>query len=194
MTWIKPITLKTYSCTLVPLSMDHKQDLIEAVKDGNLWEIKAALVPTPDKMEQEIQRRIELENMIPFAVIDNKTGKVIGMTSYSRIDGQNKHLDIGYTWYAKSHQKTSINTECKLILLKHAFEELNCIAVRFRVDALNWTSRRAVERIGAKLDGIIRNYSIHSDGTINDMCFYSIIKSEWQNIKRNLNILLKRPR
>lgn len=180
-------------CTLEPLSLDHLEKLNEAVEDGEIWKVRYAEVPKPEQMKDTILHRLELQkqgSMIPFTVISKQTGKVAGMTSYSRIDAKNRRLDIGWTWYAKSYWRTALNTECKLRLLCHAFEALNCIAVGFKVDYLNHRSKRAVERLGAKLDGLIRNYSILPDGNIRDMYFYSIIQSEWPHIKTHLESLL----
>ncbi len=195
MPWSEQLTLLGNHCTLKPLHLDHLNPLIEAVSDGELWKIKYALVPHPDTMENEIKHRLALHDkneMMPFTVFDNKTQKIVGMTSFARIDQENKRLDIGFTWYAKSHQRTALNTECKLVLLTHAFEQLNCIAVGFRVDFLNQASRMAVERLGAKLEGIIRNYGVMPNGHTRDMCFYSILPHEWPNVKSHLHYLLEK--
>jgi N-acetyltransferase len=127
---------------------------------------------------------------MPFIVIHRQTQQIAGMTTYCQIDNVNKRLDIGFTWYAKSHQRTSLNTHCKLLLLTHAFEKLDAIAVGFRVDFLNHVSCRAVERLGAKLEGVIRNYAVMPDGNIRDMCFYSILPYEWPRVKAHLHGLL----
>jgi RimJ/RimL family protein N-acetyltransferase len=193
MNWLNPITLKGKHATLVPLSKEHTNDLIEAVNDGELWKLWYAMVPSPENMTNEINRRVVLQSnglMLPFSVVDNTTQKMIGMTTYSQVDNTNKRFDIGFTWYAKSYQKTFINTECKLLLLTHAFETLKAIAVGFRVDYLNKPSQRAVERLGAKYEGMMRNYALMSDGSIRDMCLYSILPSEWPRIKSHLNHLL----
>jgi RimJ/RimL family protein N-acetyltransferase len=193
MNWLNPITLKGKHATLVPLSKEHTNDLIEAVNDGELWKLWYAMVPSPENMTNEINRRLDLQSnglMLPFSVVDNTTQKMIGMTTYSQVDNTNKRFDIGFTWYAKSYQKTFINTECKLLLLTHAFETLKAIAVGFRVDYLNKPSQRAVERLGAKYEGMMRNYALMSDGSIRDMCLYSILPSEWPRIKSHLNHLL----
>ncbi len=195
MAWPEPTILENDYCLLEPLKYDHHDALVEAVKDGELWNIHYALVPTPQEMKNEIANRLDLQKqglMLPFTVIHKKTKKVVGMTSYCRIDNMNKRLDIGYTWYAKSHQKTALNTECKLTLLRHAFEKLNCIAVGFRIDFLNQPSRKAVERLGAKFEGVVRNYSIMPNGNTRDMCFYSILPHEWLHIKTHLRSLLDR--
>lgn len=192
--WPEPLTLSGDYCTLEPLSLDHHDDLTEAVRDGELWNLFYAAIPKPDEMKNEISRRLMLQekgSMVPFAVIHNKTQQAIGMTTYCQIDSVNRRLDIGFTWYAKSHQRTAINTEAKIMLLTHAFEILNCIAVGFRVDSLNRRSQCAVERLGAKLEGVVRNYSILPNGNIRDMNFYSILPHEWPHVKANLNWLFK---
>ena len=195
MNWLTPVTFKGKYATLVPLSIEHTDNLIKAVKDGELWKLWYAMVPSPENMLNEINHRLDYQSknlMLPFTVIDSKTHKVVGMTTYSQVDNVNKRFDIGFTWYAKTHQKTALNTECKLLLLTHAFENLKSIAVGFRVDYLNKPSQRAVERLGAKYEGMIRNYAIMFDGTIRDMCLYSILPSEWPRIKSHLNYLLEK--
>lgn len=140
-------------------------------------------------MEAEIKRRLTLhrqQTMLPFAVIDNNSQRAIGMTTYYKMDLINNRCDLGWTWYAKSYQRTSVNTESKLLLLTHAFERLKCIAVTFGANAYNVTSRRAIERLGAKLDGILRNYRVMDNGVICDYYHYSIINNEWPAVKTNL--------
>lgn len=197
MAWIEPFTVRSDHCTLEPLQRHHHTFLVEAIKDGEVWKTKHALVPRPEDMAKEIDRRLELQTkglMLPLTIINSKTQKVAGMTTYCQIDSSNKRLDIGFTWYAKSQQRTELNTECKLLLLTHAFEKLNCIAVGFRVDFLNHPSRKAVERLGAKFEGIMRNYAVMPDGNLRDMCFYSILPEEWPRVKAHLSWLLSKPR
>ena len=197
MAWLEPLTLHGKYCTLEPLSPNHHGELVEAVKDGELWNLWFARVPSPENMQSEISRRLDLQakgSMLPFAVLDNKTKKAIGMTTFCWIDSVNKRVDIGWTWYAKSYQRTAFNTECKSLLLAHAFEQLVCIYVGIRVHKLNHRSREAVERLGATLEGIIRNYCVMPNGHIADMCFYSILPHEWPNVKAHLNWLLSKPR
>lgn len=192
--WLQSVSLSSERVHLVPLSQDHTPDLTEAVKDGNLWRLWYAAVPRPEEVPAEIQRRLDLQakgEMLPFAVLDPATGKAIGMTTYVRLDPANRRLDIGYTWYAKSHWRTGLNTQAKYLLLKHAFEALDCIAVGFRVNPINQRSRNAVERLGAKYEGTVRNYCILPDGNISDMSYYSIIRSEWPLIQSHFqNCLL----
>ncbi len=191
--WINKIQLKGKNCTLMPLELGHHDALVEAVNDGEIWKSYFALVPSPAEMKQEISRRLNLQKkgeMVPFIVVDNKTQKIVGMTTYCWLEPHNRRLGIGWTWYSKSAQQTAINTECKLLLLTYAFEKLNCIYVGFRVHRLNKPSQKAVERLGAQNDGIIRNYAIMPNGDFIDMIFYSILCSEWRSIKTHINWLL----
>ncbi len=184
---------------LVPLSMAHHDELIEAVKDGELWRHWYTFIPTPEKMAEEISRRLNLHqqgSMLPFAVLQH--GKAVGMTTYMNIDAPNKHVEIGSTWYRANVQRSPLNTECKRLLLAHAFEQLNCIAVEFRTHFFNQQSRNAIERLGAKLDGILRNHAIntHPDavGALRDTCVYSILNTEWPSVKAHLDYQLSRAR
>lgn len=191
--WPPPITLKNDQVLLYPLSIEHETGLITAAKDGALWENPYAEVSHPDDMKKDIQKRLRLQQtgaMLPFAVVEPKEERVVGMTSYCRIDNENKRLDIGYTWYAKSVHGTALNTACKLLLLTHAFEMLDAIAVGFRVDNLNHQSNQAVLRLGAKLDGVIRNYTRLANGDLRDMHFYSILPHEWAHVKTHLHYRL----
>lgn len=193
-TWLAPITLSGRHATLVPLSHDHHDDLVAAVKDGELWKLWYTTVPGPENMKAEIDRRVDLQrqvSMLPFTVILNATGKAVGMTTYMNVDSINKRVEIGSTWYRKSVQRTPVNTECKLMLLTHAFEPLECIAVEFRTHFFNHKSRRAIERLGAKLDGILRSHQRATNGTLRDTCVYSIIAGEWPTVKAHLSYLLK---
>ena len=197
MSWPKPITLQSKTVRLEPLSLDHLSDLINAVKDGNLYNHWYTSIPKPKNMKMEIERRLKLQDMgtmLPFAVISLKTEKAVGMTTYMSVDKENKRVEIGSTWYAKSVQRTSLNTECKLVLLEHAFEKLNCICVEFRTHFMNHQSRRGIERLGAKLDGILRSNAIQKNGTIRDTAVYTIISSEWSSVKANLEYQLVKSR
>ena len=184
---------------LVPLSMAHHDALVEAVKDGELWRHWYTFIPKPEKMADEISRRLNLHqqgSMLPFAVLQD--GKAVGMTTYMNIDAPNKRVEIGSTWYRANVQRSSLNTECKRLLLAHAFEQLNCIAVEFRTHFFNQQSRNAIERLGAKLDGILRNHAIntHPDavGALRDTCVYSILNTEWPSVKAHLDYQLSRAR
>jgi len=183
--------------SVVELSMAHKPDLVDAAADGALHRLWYTRIPSPDGMEAEIERRLALRrqgSMLPFSVIDRASGKVVGMTTYMNIDAVNRRLEIGSTWYRKSVQRSPLNTECKLLLLQHAFEQLDCIAVEFRTHFINAQSRRAIERLGAKFDGIIRSHMIMDNGTIRDTAVYSIIQSEWPTVRANLLWQLEKPR
>ena len=197
MSWPKPVTLHSKTVQLEPLSIDHVSDLINAVKDGNLYNHWYTSIPQPKNMKMEIERRLKLQDMgtmLPFAVISLKTEKAVGMTTYMNVDKENKRVEIGSTWYAKSVQRTSLNTECKLVLLEHAFEKLHCICVEFRTHFMNHQSRRGIERLGAKLDGILRSNAIQKNGTIRDTAVYTIISSEWSSVKANLEYQLVKNR
>jgi N-acetyltransferase len=197
MPWPDPVTLRGTDVVLEPLDQRHAADLIEAVKDGELWNLWYTAIPHPDKMGAEIDRRLGLQkagSMLPFAVIDKASGQVVGMTTYMNIDAANRRVEIGSTWYRKRTQRTPINTQCKLLLLTHAFETLGCIAVEFRTHFFNQQSRRGIERLGAKLDGILRSHQIGTGGTLRDTCVYSIVAAEWPTVKAHLNWQLSKPR
>lgn len=197
MSWPKPITLNSRTVRLEPLSIDHVSDLIGAVKDGKLYNHWYTSIPKPKNMKAEIERRLKLQDMgsmLPFAVISLIEEKAVGMTTYMNVDKENKRVEIGSTWYAKSVQRTSLNTECKLMLLEHAFENLACICVEFRTHFMNHQSRRGIERLGAKLDGILRSNAIQKNGTIRDTAVYTIISSEWSSVKANLEYQLVKSR
>jgi RimJ/RimL family protein N-acetyltransferase len=189
MPWLQPVTLRSQHVNLEPLDQRHSDDLTDAVKDGALWTLWYTSVPAPEGMQAEIERRLTLQaagTMLPFAVIDNTSGRAVGMTTYMNVDAKNRHVEIGSTWYRKSVQRTALNTRCKLMLLTHAFETLDCIAVEFRTHAFNHQSRRAIKRLGAKLDGVLRSHQIASNGTLRDTYVYSIIASEWPTVKAHL--------
>jgi RimJ/RimL family protein N-acetyltransferase len=197
MSWLEPVTLRGASVTLEPLSLDHHDDLVEAVKDGELWKLWYTTIAQPQGMRVEIERRLGLQEkgaMLPFAVIDHAARKAVGMTTYMNVDAVHHRVEIGSTWYRASVQRSSLNTQCKLLLLAHAFDTLDCIAVEFRTHYFNNQSRRAIERLGAKLDGILRNHQRASDGTLRDTAVYSIIASEWPTVRSHLTWQLERPR
>jgi N-acetyltransferase len=197
MTWLDPITLRGRYATLEPLAQLHHDGLVDAVNDGELWKLWYTTVPAPEKMAAEIDRRLALQangTMLPFAVIDAAAHRPIGMTTYMNVDRANRRVEIGSTWYARSAQRTPVNTESKLLLLTHAFEALDCIAVEFRTHIFNHQSRRGIERLGAKLDGILRNHQITPNGTLRDTCVYSIIAGEWPTVKTHLEWQMAKPR
>jgi RimJ/RimL family protein N-acetyltransferase len=197
MAWLEPVSLSGPHAQLKPLSQDHCDGLTEAVKDGELWKLWYTFVPKPEDMRKEIDRRLELQaarSMLPFTVVD-ADGKIAGMTTYMNVDAPNRRLEIGSTWYAQRVQRSALNTQCKLLLLAHAFERLDCIAVEFRTHFFNHASRRGIERLGAKLDGILRSHQIAPNGTLRDTVVYSIIASEWPTVKAHLDYQLnEKPR
>lgn len=197
MTFAPPVTLSGRHVRLEPLSAAHHDDLCKAVRDGELWQLWYTAIPSPEGMAAEIQRRLDLQvkgSMCPFAVIDPVSGQAVGMTSYMNIDAVNRRVEIGSTWYRASVQRTPLNTEAKRLLLAHAFEQLDCIAVEFRTHFFNHQSRRAIERLGAKLDGVLRSHQINphpqARGTLRDTCVYSIVASEWPTVKAHLDFQL----
>lgn len=197
MPWPEPITLRGTHAILEPLAHAHHDDLVEAVHDGELWKLWYTVIPEPAKMRAEIDRRLDLQAkgaMLPFAVRDTRAANVVGMTTYMNIDAPNRRVEIGSTWYRKSVQRTALNTECKLLLLTHAFESLDCICVELRTHFFNHQSRRGIERLGAKLDGILRSNQVLPNKTIRDTCVYSIIAGEWPTVKAHLSWQLSRPR
>ena len=197
MPWLEAVTLSGQYARLEPLSQDHHDGLREAVQDGELWKLWYTFVPTPENMAKEIDRRLALAasgSMLPFTVFD-ANGNIVGMTTYMNVDTANRRVEIGSTWYAKRVQRSAVNTQCKLLLLAHAFEKLDCIAVEFRTHFFNLQSRRGIERLGAKQDGILRSHQIAPNGTLRDTVVYSIIAAEWPTVKAHLNYQLnEKPR
>jgi RimJ/RimL family protein N-acetyltransferase len=192
MPWLEPVTLRGAHARLEPLASEHYDGLLEAVKDGELWKLWYTFIPKAEDMRKEIDRRLGLQkagSMLAFTVFD-ADGKVAGMTTYMNVDTPNRRVEIGSTWYARRVQRTALNTQCKLLLLQHAFEKLDCIAVEFRTHFFNHQSRRGIERLGAKQDGILRNHQIAPNGTLRDTVVYSIIASEWPTVKAHLNYQL----
>ena len=192
MPWLEPVTLRGAYARLEPLSPAHHDGLVEAVKDGELWRLWYTSVPTPENMTKEIDRRLGLQaagSMLPFTVFDARD-RISGMTTYMNVDAANRRVEIGSTWYARRVQRTALNTQCKLLLLTHAFEGLDCIAVEFRTHFFNHQSRRGIERLGAKLDGILRSHQIAPNGALRDTVVYSIIATEWPAVKAHLNYQL----
>ena len=197
MNWLQPVTLTGPHARLEPLAAHHKDDLVEAVGDGKLWELWYTAIPAPERMAAEIARRLDLQAkgaMLPWAVIEPVSGRAVGMTTYMNVDAANHRVEIGSTWYRQSVQRTPLNSQCKLLLLGHAFETLDCIAVEFRTHFFNRRSRAAIERLGAKLDGILRNHQRAPNGTLRDTCVYSIIAGEWAVVKAHLAFQLERDR
>ena len=195
MAFIEPVTLEGRHATLEPLARKHEADLKRAAADGELWQLWYTSVPAPEKTRSYIDAALSMREdlgAMPFAVRDNASGEIVGCTRYFNVDAANRRLEIGHTWYAKRAQRTAINTECKLLLLTHAFEKLACIAVEFRTHRFNHASREAIARLGAKQDGVLRNHQILPDGSYRDTVAFSIIESEWPAVKRHLLFLLER--
>ena len=196
MAWPGRVELSGPHAHLVPLVREHHDGLCEATRDGELWKLWYTSVPSPETMAQEIERRLGLEaagSMLPFTVFD-AGGRAVGMTTYMNIDAVHKRVEIGSTWTAAGAQRTMLNTQCKRLLLGHAFEALGCIAVEFRTHRLNTQSRRAIERLGAQLDGILRAHQVSPNGTLRDTAVYSITACEWPAVRAHLGGLLARSR
>ena len=196
MSWLAPVVLQGEHGALRPLSTDHHDGLAAAASDGELWKLWYTTIPSPEGMAAEIARRLDLQakgSMLPFTSVD-ATGRIAGMTTCMNVDATNQRVEIGSTWTAARLQRGPFNTECKLLLLGHAFEQLGCIAVEFRTHFFNQQSRRAIERLGAKLDGILRNHQRAGNGTLRDTCVYSIVDSEWPAVKAHLRWQLVKPR
>ncbi|GAA3703065.1 GNAT family protein [Zhihengliuella alba] len=185
--WTTP-TLSGRLVTLEPLEHRHHEGLVDAASDGELWNLWYTLVPRPEEMAGEIAARLERRDrgeMMPFTAVD-ATGRVLGMTSFANIDRELPRVEIGYTWNRRSAHGTGTNAESKLLLLTHAFETLDCPAVEFRTHWMNHQSRQAIERLGAKLDGVLRAHRRTADGSLRDTCVYSIIASEWPQVRAQL--------
>jgi RimJ/RimL family protein N-acetyltransferase len=193
--WPDPVTLQGRHVRLEPLRPDHAPALAEAVREGELWTTWYTVVPAPEGMAAEIARRLGLQAagaMLPFAVLD-AAGVPVGMTTYMHIDARFRRVEIGSTWLARRVQRTALNTEAKWLLLRHAFETLDCIAVEFRTHRFNQQSRRAIERLGAQLDGILRHHQRTADGSLRDTCVYSITAPEWPTVHQHLRARLGQP-
>lgn len=193
MPFVEPVILRGRLVTLEPLSADHRAALEDAVRDGELWNLWYTSVPRPEGMGAEISRRLALQeagSMLPFAARRVSDGRLIGMTTYMNVDAAHRRVEIGSTWNAASAQGTGTNPESKLLLLRHAFETLGCIAVEFRTHWMNRQSRAAIERLGAKQDGVLRCHQLMPDGSLRDTVVYSIIASEWPMVRNGLELRL----
>jgi len=193
--FIHPVTLKGAIATLEPLAPGHAMALAKAAADGELWRLWYTHIAPPDKMEEYVTTALgmrENQGAMPFVVRENATGEVVGCTRYFNVDAAHRRLEIGHTWYAKRVQRTGLNTECKLMLLGHAFEALQCIAVEFRTHWFNHASRTAIARLGAKQDGVLRNHQLMPDGARRDTVVFSIIDGEWPAVKQHLRFQLER--
>ncbi len=197
MAFVEPITLAARGIRLVPLSLDHEDGLRAAAADGELWNIRVTSVPEPGQTRQYIADALamrEAGNRFAFAVTDEATGTVLGSTSYHYIVPAVRRVEIGYTWYAKRCQRTHVNSTCKLLLLTHAFDTLGCHVVGWRTDNFNHASQRAIERLGARKDGVIRGHALRRDGSIRDTVMYSLRSGEWPEVRAQLLYLLDKPR
>lgn len=193
MPFLEPVTLRGRLVILEPLSQDHRVELEDAVRDGELWHLWYTAVPRPEAMGAEIERRLALKesgSMLPFAARRVSDGRVIGMTTYMNADAANRRVEIGSTWNAAGAQGSGTNAESKLLLLRHAFEVLGCIAVEFRTHWMNRQSRAAIERLGAKQDGVLRSHQLMPDGSLRDTVVYSVIASEWPMVRNGLELRL----
>jgi RimJ/RimL family protein N-acetyltransferase len=187
---LAPVTLEMQGVRLEPLAPRHAIGLCAAVQDGELWKLRITSAPEPDQVDQYILQAIA--GRCAFAVLDAASGQVIGSTSYHDIVPALDRLEIGYTWYAKSRQRSHVNTCCKLMLLRHAFDTLGCAVVGFRTDNFNFASQAAIARLGAKLDGVIRHHALRRDNTVRDTFLYSITRGEWPEIEAQLRYRLQR--
>ena len=192
---VLPLVLERESIRLEPLGEQHADGLAEAAKDGELWELWFTVVPAPNDINAYIAAALcgmKDGHMLPWAVRDRATGAIVGSTRYHDIVAAIDRVEIGYTWYAKSRQRSSVNTTCKLLLLGHAFDTLGCQVVGLRTDNFNFASQRAIEALGAKKDGVIRHHMPRRDGSARDTHIYSILRQEWPDVKRHLELRLVR--
>lgn len=188
--WISPLLLTGKLVRLEPIALNHEQGLREATQDGSLWELWFTSVPKPGQVHEFIRSALQqqsLETALAFSIVELGTERILGSTRFCNIDAKNRRLEIGYTWYRQSVQRTGVNTECKLLLLQHAFEHLQCIAVEFRTNWHNHPSRAAIARLGAKQDGILRQHQLMPDGQYRDTVVFSILNSEWPAVKSQLH-------
>ncbi|RDY60101.1 GNAT family N-acetyltransferase [Flagellimonas nanhaiensis] len=188
-TWLSPITLEGNLVKLVPLQKSHKKDLLDAASDGKLWELWFTSVPSEKNIDAYLEDALNAQkegSAQPWVILDKASNRIVGSTRYLNVEAPHKRLEIGATWYAKRVQRTGINTECKYLLLQHAFETLNAIAVEFRTHAHNLASRNAIQRLGAKQEGILRNHRIDPQGNYRDTVVFSILESEWPTVKYSL--------
>jgi len=192
--FVEPVNLCARGVAMVPLTLEHEQGLREAAADGELWKIRVTSVPEPDQTRAYIEAALKATDRFAFAVLDEATGTVIGTSSYHDVLPAVKRVEIGYTWYAGRVQRTHVNTTCKLLLLSHAFETLGCNVVGWRTDNFNHASQRAIERLGARKDGVIRGHAMRRDGTIRDTVMYSLRSGEWPEVKAQLLYMLDKPR
>ena len=189
---VAPLTLEFNGVRLEPLAVAHANGLRAAARDGELWNLRITSVPQPEQVEQYIASALSTPNRLAFAVLDISSGAVMGTTSYHDIIPEVERVEIGWTWYAQSRQRSHVNTSCKLLLLSHAFDTLGCAVVGLRTDNFNFASQAAIERLGAKKDGVLRHHHLRRDGTVRDTVMYSILRGEWPEIKAHLHYKLQR--
>jgi N-acetyltransferase len=197
MSFVSPITLRDRGIELRPMTLEHEAGLRSAAADGELWNIRVTSVPEPEQTRQYMEDALamrEAGHRFPFVVIESDSGRVLGTTSFHDIVPAIRRVEIGWTWYAKSVQRSHVNTTCKMLLLTHAFETLNCHVVGWRTDNFNFASQAAIERLGAKKDGVIRGHALRRDGTIRDTVMYSLRSGEWPEVKAQLMHALNKPR
>ncbi|MDP1528809.1 GNAT family N-acetyltransferase [Rhodoferax sp.] len=197
MAFVEPVTLDKNGVTLTPLTLGHEDGLRQAAADGELWNIRVTSVPEPENTRKYIEDALamrEAGSRFAFAVLDTSTGKVLGSSSFHDILPAVKRVEIGYTWYAKSVQRSHVNSTCKLLMMTHAFEVLGCHVVGWRTDNFNFASQTAIERLGAKKDGVIRGHALRRDGTIRDTVMYSMRSGEWPEARAQLLYRLNMPR
>ena len=197
MAFVEPVTLSDRGVQLIPMSLEHEAGLRAAAADGELWNIRVTSVPEPEQTRKYIEDALamrEAGNRFPFVAIDSASGRVLGSSSYHDIVPAIKRVEIGWTWYAKSVQRSHVNTTCKLLLMTHAFETLGCHVVGWRTDNFNFASQAAIERLGARKDGVIRGHALRRDGTIRDTVMYSLRSGEWPEVKAQLLHSLNKPR
>ncbi|HBH38678.1 MAG TPA: GNAT family N-acetyltransferase [Curvibacter sp.] len=197
MAFVEPVTLALRGVRLVPLALEHEAGLRAAAADGELWKLRVTSVPEPQGTRAYIETALQMRaegSRFAFAVEDELSGRVLGSTSYHDILPAVKRVEIGYTWYAKSVQRTHVNTCCKLLMMSHAFDTLGCHVVGWRTDNYNHASQAAIERLGAKKDGVIRGHALRRDGTIRDTVMYSLRSGEWPEVRAHLHYLLDKPR
>ena len=194
MAFVEPVTLQLGRIALVPLAALHEEGLRAAAQDGELWKLRITSVPEPHETSAYITSALKTLNRVAFAVIDAGTQQVLGTTSFHDIVSELKRVEIGYTWYAARCQRTHVNTTTKLLMLTHAFETLGCHVVGWRTDNFNVASQKAIERLGAQKDGVLRGHAMRRDGTIRDTVMYSLRAGEWPEVKAQLAYLLNKPR
>ena len=193
--WLFETELVGKHVTLTPLNKNHRDALVTAASDGNLWELWYTGVPSEESIDATIEFALSEQSQhrsLPFVVIDNQSGKIIGSTRFCHAVPEHRRVEIGYTWYSKSYQRSFVNAECKLLMLSHAFEKLNAIAVEFRTNWFNHASRTAISKLGAKQDGVLRNHSVDNEGVYRDTVVFSIIENEWATAKKALLFRLSR--